>query len=171
MAICSLSKTVHLIICIFRSDITSCSYSYCQHLPVQNNVSEQLVRGDTGPIFTAFVFFLIAHINANITYAPVGTICICWSIWIGVLAVSYQLLGIIQSSPTIAQDISRRRSRWLLLSDSMNVCQEKVPTLDFAFQRKRLWGRIIFWVIFKPLSIGTELSGEGKISLTLTNCD
>ena len=66
-----------------------------QHLAVQNSVSEQLVGGDTGTIFTAFVFFFIAHIHANITYAPVGTICICWSIWIRVLAVSYQLLGII----------------------------------------------------------------------------
>ena len=36
-----------------------------QHLPVQKNVSEQLVGGDTRPIFTAFVFLLIAHIQGK----------------------------------------------------------------------------------------------------------
>ena len=114
----------HLIICIFRSDITSFSYSYCQHNPVQNNVSEQLVGGDTGPILTASVFFLIAHIHANITYAPVGTIFICWSIWIGVLAVSSQLPGKSHTSPTIAQDI-QQKAVTLTVTQRFNECLEK----------------------------------------------
>lgn len=148
------NSTVHLIVCIFRSDITSCSYGYCQHLSVQNNVSEQLVGGDTGPFLTAFVFFLIAHIHANITYAPAGTICICWPIWIGVLAVSYQLLGIIQTSTTIAQDI-QQKAVMLTVTQRLNECLPRKGTyIRLCFPKEdlaseRLWGRVIFWVIFK----------------------
>lgn len=68
------------------------------------------IGGGTGPIPTAFVFFLIPHIRTNITYALVGTVYILCSIWIKVLTVtcSFQLLSVIQTSRTIAKDIQQK---------------------------------------------------------------
>ena len=89
---------------IFCFDVAPCMGCYGEHLPVQNNVPEHLIRGK----IDRFLFHLYSSSFAKSTHsadAPVNIVFRFWSIRFRVLTLSYQLFGIVKTTPTCAKDI------------------------------------------------------------------